>query len=336
METVQRWSLPAGDFYKCAKWSPDGSCILSSAEENQLKVHSINKEDLLTLAEPDSIHDICWYPWMNAQEPATNCFLSCSRDQPIHLWDVSLHKVRCNYVAMDHLDQVATCYSCTFNADGRLVVAGSNKSIHVFDSSVPGRSIVDVAVKTTEAPVSSLSFRRDDTGVLAAGSFAGHIGVYDIRIGEDPSQVMLLAGHSEGVTQVLFDGWNVYSVARKEDRIWQWDLRTSSVVKHFGPRTSTTNQRLYFSLCGTRLMTGDQDGNLIAFDTSSEEAGSIEPTEITKVANTVTSSVSTSAHHPDLVAITVGERSFHISDDTSSDDEIPPEPSHLSLFRIKV
>jgi WD40 repeat protein len=237
---------------------------------------------------------------------------------------------------MDHLDQVATCYSCTFNADGRLVVAGSNKSIHVFDSSIPGRSIVDVAVKTTEAPVSSLSFRRDDTGVLAAGSFAGHIGVYDIRIGADPSQVMLLAGHSEGVTQVLFDGWNVYSVARKEDQIWQWDLRTSSVVKHFGPRNSTTNQRLYFSLCGTRLVTGDQDGNLITFETSSGEAGSVEPTTITRVANTVTSSATASVHHPDLVAITAGERFFHVEGDASSDDEIPPESSHLGLFRVQM
>lgn len=56
------------NFFKCVKWSPDGSILLSNAEDNRLRLHSSETLQVLGEAcEPERVHDICWYPWMNAQ-----------------------------------------------------------------------------------------------------------------------------------------------------------------------------------------------------------------------------------------------------------------------------
>jgi hypothetical protein len=41
----------------------------------------------LLIKEGEVIYDMCWYPAMNSQDPASCCVLSSSRDHPVHLWD---------------------------------------------------------------------------------------------------------------------------------------------------------------------------------------------------------------------------------------------------------
>lgn len=48
----------------------------------------------LQAKEAEPIYECCWYPLMNIQDPATCCFLTSSRDHPVHLWDSNTGEVR--------------------------------------------------------------------------------------------------------------------------------------------------------------------------------------------------------------------------------------------------
>lgn len=39
------------------------------------------------IKEGEVVYDMCWYPQMSSQDPASCCVLSSSRDHPVHLWD---------------------------------------------------------------------------------------------------------------------------------------------------------------------------------------------------------------------------------------------------------
>ena len=105
--------LDADDFFKGAKWSPDGTCLLAAADDNKLRMFELPATTLgrlrregpggpagveedsgpegLSLAfavsEGETIYDYCWYPGMSSAEPASCCFASSSRDHPVHMWD---------------------------------------------------------------------------------------------------------------------------------------------------------------------------------------------------------------------------------------------------------
>ncbi len=104
------------EFLKASRFSPDGSTILTSSESNyiglwklgqdMIKRHryfpaledeenlelntSHNSHDLtlgIAICIGDSIYDFSWYPFMNNENPISCCFVSTSRDHPVHLWD---------------------------------------------------------------------------------------------------------------------------------------------------------------------------------------------------------------------------------------------------------
>lgn len=253
---------------------------------------------------------------------------------------------------MDYADQVTTCYATCFTADGRHIVAGSGKSIHFFEASRPGRPISVIPVSRAKGtqtgqsgPISALVCRRDSSAVFAAGSFSASIGIYDARIPEETSLVMLLPRQENAITQLHFsqDGWGLYDAARKTDYIARWDLRMGTVSARYGPRSWRTNQRIFFHLDEDNrcLFTGDQQGNLLEFplDDPNEE---VVPTASTKLRPNIISCVSGPPLDPSLLAMCNGERTFDLRDaldldssdnDAVDDDALHRPPSSLSLYR---
>jgi WD40 repeat protein len=107
------------EFLKTSRFSPDGSTILTSSESNyiglwkldhnitkrylyfpidddddeemlEFKIASDNRHALtlgIAICVGDSIYDFSWYPFMNNDNPISCCFVSTSRDHPVHLWD---------------------------------------------------------------------------------------------------------------------------------------------------------------------------------------------------------------------------------------------------------
>jgi len=84
-------------FTKDVRWSPDGTCILTCDDENTLKLFELPSEStetvkgawqpVLQAKEGETIYDYCWYPWMTSSDPTSCCFVSSSRDHPLHLFD---------------------------------------------------------------------------------------------------------------------------------------------------------------------------------------------------------------------------------------------------------
>jgi WD40 repeat protein len=100
--------------------------------------------------------------------------------------------------------------------------------------------------------------------LLAAGAYSGGVGLYDAH---NHTQVLLLTGHTGGVTQVTFSpcGNFLYSGARQDDALYCWDVRYSQTTVYACKRAARgSNQRLQFDLDapGRHLATGGTDGCL--------------------------------------------------------------------------
>jgi hypothetical protein len=93
----------------------------------------------LQIQEHESVYDFAWYPFMNSAQPESACFVSSSRDQPIHCWDAFSGALRCSYRVYNHMDEVTSIYSLAFSRDGTSLYAGRERAINVFDITRPGR-----------------------------------------------------------------------------------------------------------------------------------------------------------------------------------------------------
>lgn len=163
--------------------------------------------EVLQAKEAEPIYESCWYPLMNAQDPATCCFLTSARDHPVHLWDCTTGQLRASYSVIDHRERFMGAIGLTFNLDGSSIYCGYENMIQVFDTSRPGSTAVS-KISTTptrksrmgqKGIISSLAFSPDYSGLLAAGSYSKNIGLYDTSSGEICS---VLGGLDGGVTQV--------------------------------------------------------------------------------------------------------------------------------------
>ncbi|KAI8567533.1 hypothetical protein RHMOL_Rhmol02G0129900 [Rhododendron molle] len=237
------------NFLKGVKWSPDGSCFLTSAEDNTFRLFSLpdngdgyygNACSLAADAAADSytadlivnggesIYDFCWYPYMSASDPVTCVFASTTRDHPIHLWDATSGELRCTYRAFDAMDEITAAFSVGFNLAGtkmpvmeseKWIFGGYNKSLRIFDVHRPGRdfkqhSTVQGNKEGQPGIISAIAFSPSHTKMLATGSYCQTTAIYS----EDNMELLyILHGQEGGVTHVQFskDGNYLYTGGRK-------------------------------------------------------------------------------------------------------------------------
>nr|XP_010908444.1 telomerase Cajal body protein 1 isoform X1 [Elaeis guineensis] len=279
------------NFLKGVKWSPDGSCFLTSSDDNTLRLFYLPEEAFndhvaheapvddqdsyassVIVSEAETVYDFCWYPYMYASDPTTCVFASTTRDHPVHLWDAISGQLRCTYRAYDAMDEITAALSISFNAAGTKLFAGYNKALRVFDVHRPGRDFEQYSLqKGSDGPsgiVSSIAFSPTHSGMLAIGSYSQTTAVY----AEDNMEALyVLHGQEGGVTQVLFskDGNYLYTGGRKDPYILCWDIRnTIEVVYKLYRSAEYTNQRISFDIepCGRHLGTGGQDGLVHIYD----------------------------------------------------------------------
>ena len=174
--------------------------------------------------EGDGIYDYCWYPLMRSDDPLTCCFLSTSRDHPMHLWDAYDGTLRAPYSAYNHLDEVTAAHSACFEPTGARLYGGFGRAVRIFDVARPGRSCEVRATCPTRKSregqrgiISCLGFAPDYSGLYAAGSFSGTTGLY---VENAPGCIALLGEHTGGVTQLRFshDGLHLFTAARRDGR----------------------------------------------------------------------------------------------------------------------
>ncbi|XP_010277943.1 PREDICTED: telomerase Cajal body protein 1 isoform X5 [Nelumbo nucifera] len=280
------------NFLKGVKWSPDGSCFLTSSEDNTLRVFNlpdnvdgshvdacISKADEdsyfanVVVGEGESVYDYCWYPYMSISDPTTCVFASSTRDHPIHLWDATSGQLRCTYRAYDAMDEITAALSIAFNPTGTKLFAGYDRSIRVFDIHRPGRDFEQYSTLKGNKDgqrgiISAIAFCPAHTGMFATGSYSQTTAIYS----EDNMELLyILHGQEGGVTHVQFskDGNYLYTGGRKDPYIYCWDIRnTLDVVYKLYRSSEQTNQRILFDIepCGHHLGTGGQDGQVHIYD----------------------------------------------------------------------
>lgn len=264
--------------------SPDGTEVLANMESGNMKVFKYHNDSFAYQKDIQGhfsgFNDFEWYPWMNESLPGSDLFVSVSKDLPVQLWSSGEGKVISSWIAKDHLDQVANCLSVSFSPDGQRVLCGGSDRMWLFDFNRPGNHVLSEYSSEKKSTsglrglISNLNFRFDNTGVFAAASFKGKIGIYDYRSIESPCCVF--SAHRNGTSQVKFlaDGWSLISAGRRDSSLKKWDLRMNSFIDPVAefklPEMNRTSQRIYFDTLDNKMITGSNQ-KLIEFDLESAE-----------------------------------------------------------------
>lgn len=271
------------NFTKGFYWSPDGSCIVSNSNDNILRLFEVDARDVsdtqylapcIAVHDGGSVYDCDWFPLMRSEVPASCCFLCTSTGHPIHLRDGYSGKVRATYAPYDQNDEPCTSYAVAFSKDGERVISGDRRYIRTFCTSRPGKTMLSRLVAPHRggrrgAFISCLGCNQHAMDLVTAGSYAGHIFLWDVR---ESRASMIIDGHRSGVTQVLWepqDGWVLFAGGRRDHRVLAWDVR----LTQRGPlrtmkRHCPTNQHMYFDVDanGRYLITGTRDRHAVVFD----------------------------------------------------------------------
>ncbi|CAG8638688.1 10597_t:CDS:10, partial [Cetraspora pellucida] len=303
-----------GNFFKTAKWSPDGTCILTSSNDNILRVFNLpfnifdaNEEQDMVPAiyshSGESVYECCWYPQMSSQDPSTCFFLASSREHPVHLWDAYTGKLKYSFTIINHREQVIGPNSLTFNLDGSS--DGEEYPTTPTRKSKEGQKGV----------ISCLAFNPDRSSLYAAGSYSQSIGLYDEYNNE---LLFLLRGTLNepigGITQVQFSpsGHYLFSTSRRNNSICCWDIRNSGEILYRLQRQGDTNQKLSFDIdySGRFLITGDQEGNIITYDLADPDDDGVPRQVLKMVGHKDTVSAATFHPYSPLIASCSGQRKF--------------------------
>ncbi|XP_078051339.1 telomerase Cajal body protein 1-like, partial [Augochlora pura] len=151
------------NFTKGCQWSPDGTCLLVSSEDFRNRIYELPEEiylgkvpsnlkptnlrAVLNISEGGLIYDTCWYPYMVSWEPETCCFLSTSRDSPIHLWDAFNGELRATYRPYNDVDEIEASISVQFIDSATEIWSGFKNGLRIFNMERPGRQINTIQFK---------------------------------------------------------------------------------------------------------------------------------------------------------------------------------------------
>ncbi|CAG8537701.1 9328_t:CDS:10 [Ambispora leptoticha] len=310
------------NFFKMAKWSPDGTYTFRRLTEFALirplnvfeTIEEIALNPVIQARTGETIYDCCWYPMMSSQEPETCCFLSSSRDHPIHLWDAFSGKIRASYTIIDHREQIIGPNSLAFNLDGSRIYCGYNNMIEIFDSSRPGRGgEKHPTTPTRKSKDGQKAFNPDYSGLYAAGSYSRTVGLYDEK---NNKLLYLLRDLYGGVTQIKFssDGYYLFSASRRDNFIHCWDIRNTGDVLFKLNRIGDTNQRLMFDIdaSGRYLITGDQNGKILIYNISNPTENIEDISRLIVEFSAHNDTTSAAAFHPTLPLMVScsGQRKF--------------------------
>ena len=331
----------SSNFHKSAKWSPDGTCLLTTSEDCIARLLElpmaldtpITMRCAVRANEGETIYDSCWYPSMDSTKPETCLFATCARGHPVHLWDAFTGRLAASYTALNAVAELDTAMAVAFSNDGSALYATYAHRLCAFITARPGAEPHSLPMKTVLPGMLSCVAVAPPTMshdvLLAIGTYGGRVGLFS----QHGSLNASLAAQSPGVTQVAFsqDGAHLYAGGRKSDKILAWDIRKLDAPLFSFHRPLSTQQRITFALHPTvgALLTGDEEGRLRCYDTATGElSGSLSAHHSTSVlamsalCSQRLACINSVAIHPwyPLIAMGTGTRRFDISDDEDEDN----------------
>ncbi|POW22472.1 hypothetical protein PSHT_01190 [Puccinia striiformis] len=120
---------------RVAKWSSDGSTVLTEAEDRTIRLfmssdcdtqvscddnphRSSSWEPTADFPMADALLSTCWFPYSSINDPSRYCFVVAVKDHPIHLLDASDGRIRASYPIVDHRERMVAPHSMLFSDDG--------------------------------------------------------------------------------------------------------------------------------------------------------------------------------------------------------------------------
>ena len=289
----------SSNFFKSLQWSTDGTSILTSSADNDLRSfilpptlleppqpHVLKPYTIHQLPEP--AHATALYPSYSLSDPSTCLFLASPRNLPIRLYSSLGGGVLGSYPLVSPTTEAFIApHSLLFpSSDRNTFLAGSNAMIAVFDISRSGEGPVTVmrtgqkrrsrsgalgfnieAGYGLKGIISAMAVSRD--GVLAAGTFGKNVGLYDDHGLGDVTAVFSIRDdadtetHGNGVTELFWDesGRYLCVAERNSDGVSVWDIRgTGKRLAWLKGRKAITSQRMGVTLIGEEIWAGGSDG----------------------------------------------------------------------------
>ncbi|KAH0547653.1 hypothetical protein FGG08_000142 [Glutinoglossum americanum] len=238
-------------------------------------------------------HPPLLYSLLFTIDPSTTCFLTSTRDHPIHLQDALTPRIRGTYpLTSPTTEKFIAPNSVLWSSSGTKFICGSDALISVFDVSRVGagpaerhptipskrKKIVGGGVGM-KGIVSALGL-SDQTGggILAAGTFTRMIGLYGSEGSGDCIAVFPIEQAGEGsstgragagITALEWSpcGRYLYVAERKSTEILVYDIRVAG--RRLGSltgRTASSNQRLGIHVVltdrGHEVWAGCDDGTV--------------------------------------------------------------------------
>ncbi|GAA5913377.1 hypothetical protein JCM6882_004104 [Rhodosporidiobolus microsporus] len=279
-------------FFRDVDVCPDGSCVLAAGDDRSLSLFTLPSTSAPASPAPlnpywthlpsDTLLSTAWYPGASSADPSMFAFAAAVKDHPVTLLDGFERRVRASYPIVDHVERFVAPHSMVFSPDGTSLYCGFENAIEIFDVSTPGAAGHRLNTTPTRSSksgqkgiISALAFSPAGTSsgspVLAAGSFAGTVGLYDPS-SHSPMIDLLDPTQKGGVTQLVFNPFSphlLFVASRQSTSLDVFDLRNTKSPSSHGKmrRSARTNQRMRCSIdpTGTWLAAGDQNGDLSVF-----------------------------------------------------------------------
>ncbi|KAI9630221.1 hypothetical protein KEM48_014144 [Puccinia striiformis f. sp. tritici PST-130] len=142
---------------RVAKWSSDGSTVLTEAEDRTIRLfmssdcdtqvscddnphRSSSWEPTADFPMADALLSTCWFPYSSITIPVGTVSWSLSRT----IQSIFLTRIRASYPIVDHRERMVAPHSMLFSDDGTTLFAGFDSAIEIFDVSRPGEAGEDI------------------------------------------------------------------------------------------------------------------------------------------------------------------------------------------------
>ncbi|KAL1960417.1 hypothetical protein VTO42DRAFT_7716 [Malbranchea cinnamomea] len=316
--------LSTTNYFKSAEWTADGTTVITNSADNNIRTY-ILPSDLLELDDQSNPHvltpyhttpsiepvyAVASYPFFSLSDTTSTVLLSSVRDHPIRLTSALYPGLIASYSLISPTTEAFIApHSILYplSLGGTHFLTGSDSLICLFDVSRPGKDGPISRLPTIPSKrkkivgggvgmkgiVSTMADNPAGDGILAAGTFTRHVGLYAAHGSGDTIATFSVAGTEAdrhiggtGITQVLWSpcGRYLFVVERKSDGILLYDIRvTGQLVGWLEGRKAMTNQRMNVDVFSGRnggpieLWAGGTDGIVRVWTNPSESVSEKKP-----------------------------------------------------------
>jgi serine/threonine protein kinase/WD40 repeat protein len=212
---AERWQQGTGRPATAVTFSPDGGTVVTADD-------AVRTWKASTGAPLSSLSDSAVPTRAVAYDRAGKHLAAAGADGVVRVWRAG----KPSHTLLGHKSYV---YAVEFGADGRLISAGRDQTIRIWDLASGGNPGGPVSVSDVDFPVRVLAAHPADESV-AVGCADG-----TVRLCRPPrwEDAVVLVGHVHGITSACFDGTGRYLLTASMDgtaRVWDLPAGTVQLV----------------------------------------------------------------------------------------------------------